>query len=1512
MKKYLFTLIAILCFVFLAKAQPGPSTYTLNPQPVNGQYSTGTVVTLCYTMTGFGTCGTAEWFEGFDLDLGPGWTNISPVTAPADCGGAAGGGQGWIYVTTNNTAVGPVGPGYFYEGPTGAIDGNPSNDWGDAGNCTWSFCVNLTVANSPAAGSLSVVVNAASDGYWGSWGGNGCDYSTPSTVLPPSTSISGVPLCSVTATNTSPSANHCAGAAVTLSASNATGATNYTWTGPNGYTATGQSVTIPAAQVANAGVYTVTATGAATCSGSTTVLVNPVPQLNVSSNGPVCVCNPLTLSSGLTAAPGLLVAWTGPSGYAAINPNPTIACPQVAYTGTFTCTALQAGCQSQQTVSVVVSPTPTAVVNPGGPISVCAGESIPTQTITGVPANATLNWTNTQPSIGIPATGTGTIPSFIASNNTPSAITSVVTVTPTLGTCVGTPSTINITVGPSPTIVTPPSNLYCNGDTFTAVNWGANPSSTIVDWTNDNTTAGFPAAGQGNIGSFVLNNPTQSESLSTITATPSVGTCVGTPVTFTVLVNPTPTALISPGGPLSVCSGEPVPTQSITGTPANALLNWTNTESSIGIPATGTGTIPGFNAVNNNDAAVTALVTVTPSLGTCLGTPSTLEITVGPTPTIVEPESYLYCDGATFAGVDWGAVPSTTIVDWTNDNTTSGIPSSGQGNIGSFLLSNPTQSQALSTITGTPSIGACIGTPVTFTVTVAGNGDATITDIGPLCSDVGPQTIIAADPTGTWSGEGIVSTSGNTSVFDPTLVGPGQHDIYYSIPGQCGGSDGLQIEVVNVPVAFAGFDFSICEGVDSVMVGSFTNSTTGTEQFTWSPATNLSDATISSPTLTATTTQTYTLTVNSGICASSDDIVVTVVPQSDATIIASGPYCADIAPVQLSSLETGGTWTGTGITNAGTGTFDPAIATTGPNTITYAIGGFCPSTDTEDFVVWSVPDGTITPAGPFCQAELPVILTSATAGGTWSGTGINDAVSGSFGGPATLSNSYLINYNTGGNCPRDFTTTVVVNNNSDATISAIADICNDAPAVTLTAAQAGGSWTGQGVSASGLFNPIGLIPGTYTMTYSIGGACPNSDTEDVLVLAVPDGTITPAGPFCQDALPQTLSAATTGGAWSGTGITSATNGTFGSASTAAGNYAISYTTSGSCSHTFNSTIQVIENLDATISEAGPFCESSTAQNLSAANPGGVWGGTGAITAGGQIAPTTLGAGTYTFTYDINNGGCLSSDDVQVVINALPVPSFTASATTGCSPLSVSFTNTSNPIGSSCIWYIDGAPVGSGNTYDNLFEGNSCSDIGITITDAAGCTATLTQNDEVCVVSNPSASFSWTPIEPTLSSTVNFDNLSIGGSSYSWTINGENYSSEDVVFPLTDVTGESFEACLDVVGVGGCMDAICYTVNVISSTYVYVPNSFTPDGDGKNDVFAPVITGLSSTSRYSLYIYNRWGDLIFETNDPKDVWTGDANGGTHYAGDGAYVYELKIQFNSGEEPFKRMGTIVLVR
>ena len=825
-----------------------------------------------------------------------------------------------------------------------------------------------------------------------------------------------------------------------------------------------------------------------------------------------------------------------------------------------------------------------------------------------------------------------------------------------------------------------------------------------------------------------------------------------------------------------------------------------------------------------------------------------------------------------------------------------GINNASAGAFGSSTL-------AANTYTITYNTGGNCPLDFTETIIVNANVDATITPQANLCADAASIIFVGAELGGIWGGNGITDTA--TGAFDPASVIPGIQTITYTISGTCPDTDTQTIEVYPVydgTITPAG---PFCQSDLPVLL------TAASAGGTWSGSgfNNVVNGSFGSTNLAG---NTYTVTyTTAGNCPRVFNETVVVNANVDATISNVLPLCADVAPFNLTAADAGGTWSGTGITDAVAGTFDPSIATAN-QTITYTIPGSCPSTDTQDITVYAVYDGTITPAGPFCQADLPITMTAATSGGTWSGTGISSASAGTFGSNSLAANSYTITYTTQGNCSQANTTTIVVNESVDATVSAVADVCNDAPAFNMTAADAGGTWSGQGVSVTGTFTPNSVTPNTYTITYSIGGACPDSDTQDIVVLVVPDGTITPAGPFCQDALPQTLVAASSGGVWSGTGINNAATGAFGAANTPAGNYSITYTTPGACSNSFNQVVQVIENLNATIASAGPFCEDASPYTLTAASPGGVWSGTGAITAGGQINPSVLGFGTYTFNYNMDNNGCLSSDNVQVTVNALPQPSFTASTTNGCSPLSVTFTNTSNPLGSSCVWYVNGTPAGTGNSYSEIFTGSSCEDIGIMITDAAGCSQSMTMTDVVCVNPNPSASFTWSPIEPMLGGTVSFENTSIGGITYAWDINGQGASGESVSYIVPSVESGEFQACLEVVGTGGCMDAQCYTVVLSSESYIFVPNSFTPDADGTNDVFAPVIAGLTSDYSYTFRIYDRWGEVVFETNDPNDVWTGNVHGRNHYAQPDAYVYEITLQLRAGEVPFRKVGSVVLIR
>jgi len=178
----LFKLILFFLLAHLGYSQcAGTQTFTLTPTPVNNTYNPGQVVTLCYTLNSFTETNT-NWFEGFDLNLGAGWASVAPQTAPANCGGNSTGGQ-WVWKTSvisTTTPVVTVGPGYFFDRN---IDGNPGNDFGDQGACSWSFCVTLTVANVCTPQSLQIQVTAGPDGLWGSYTSTACDVVTPNTVF---------------------------------------------------------------------------------------------------------------------------------------------------------------------------------------------------------------------------------------------------------------------------------------------------------------------------------------------------------------------------------------------------------------------------------------------------------------------------------------------------------------------------------------------------------------------------------------------------------------------------------------------------------------------------------------------------------------------------------------------------------------------------------------------------------------------------------------------------------------------------------------------------------------------------------------------------------------------------------------------------------------------------------------------------------------------------------------------------------------------------------------------------------------------------------------------------------------------------------------------------------------------------------------------------------------------------------------------------------------------------------
>lgn len=178
MYKTIFKFLICLALAFspdLIKSQPlppcvGTTSFTVNPQPTGGGYAPGTVVTYCYTVNNYTQAG-ANWLEGFNIQLGPGWItgSITPVTPPNNFGG--GGGQ-WLWVA-NPFIVGGVsfGPGFFFDLNNNGIT---QDDFGDAGGGPWTICFSVTVGNN-VGDALDVGVAPVSDGFAGSWGSNACN-----------------------------------------------------------------------------------------------------------------------------------------------------------------------------------------------------------------------------------------------------------------------------------------------------------------------------------------------------------------------------------------------------------------------------------------------------------------------------------------------------------------------------------------------------------------------------------------------------------------------------------------------------------------------------------------------------------------------------------------------------------------------------------------------------------------------------------------------------------------------------------------------------------------------------------------------------------------------------------------------------------------------------------------------------------------------------------------------------------------------------------------------------------------------------------------------------------------------------------------------------------------------------------------------------------------------------------------------------------------------------------------
>ncbi len=318
-----------------------------------------------------------------------------------------------------------------------------------------------------------------------------------------------------------------------------------------------------------------------------------------------------------------------------------------------------------------MSPSPT--VTPVTNIAVCNTNTIDASSFSGS-TGATFSWTNSNTNIGLAANGNGNYTSFTATNISTVSEIATITITPTLNTCIGTPTNYLITVNPTPA---PPSTTsvlpYCLNESTVPLIATPNLGGSLLWW---NTSAA------GGTSSLIATTPLTNTVGTTIYyVSQTVNGCESPRAAITITVSTLPS--IADPADVTVCSGVNIPLQNFVSNPVGATINWTNTNTAIGLTPSGTGSVSSFSASNTGSSPITGIITVIPNMGSCFGTPITYSITVNPIPT-VSVNNITVCNDDVVPAINWTSTPAGSTYTWTNSNTTIGIASSGSSSINSF------------------------------------------------------------------------------------------------------------------------------------------------------------------------------------------------------------------------------------------------------------------------------------------------------------------------------------------------------------------------------------------------------------------------------------------------------------------------------------------------------------------------------------------------------------------------------------------------------------------------------------------------------------------------------------------------------------------------------------------------------------------------------------------------------------------------------------------------------------
>ncbi len=1391
------------------------------------------------------------------------------TTTPSTCGNPNG---------TATVTPGGGTPGYTYSWntvpvqttatATGLIAGSYTVTVTDANGCTRTATATVTNSGGPTAsisastniscfggstGSATATATGGTAPYSYSWNSTPVQNTATATGLPAGSytvTVTDANLCTTTATVTltqNPAITatqsqvnvlcngSCTGVA-TVVASGGTGTYTYAWLPSGGTGASASSLC--------AGTYTCTISSPAGCSITQTFFITQPPVLTATTSQVNLLCNGGNTGTATVnpsgGTPGYSYSWN-------TAPVQTTATATGLTAGSYTCTITDAnGCVITRAV-LITQPTPVT----GSTTTTASTCGNPNGTATVTPGGGTPAYTYSWNTVPVQTTATAT--GLIAGSYT-------VTITDANGCTTTAVANVVNSGGPSASI-SASTNISCfgasSGSATVSVSGGTGPYSYSWNSAPIQTTATATALPAGSY---------------TVTVT-DANNCVVT-ASVTLTQNPAITATQSQVNVL--CNG------ACTGVATVVASGGTGSYTYLWAPSGGTGASATSLCAGNYTCTISspAGCTITQSF----------TITEPPALTTTNSQVNELCNGGNTGSAtvnpaggtpaysySWNTIPVQTTATATGltagSYTCTVTDANGCTTTVSFTITQPTALLATTTFVqstcgnanGTATVNISGGTPIysvswntipvqtttTATGLLAGNYTATVTDANNCTTNATVTVTNAGSPTATLISSTNVSCFGGNNGDATVTAGSGTPPYTYAW-------NSIPVQTTATATALPAGNYTV----------------------------TVTDANNCTATATVTITEPPALTISG---TSTDVDCFGNATGTASVLVGSGSpgysYSWNSAPVQTTANATG------------------LIA--GPYTCTVTDTNGC--IITQSFTITEPPQLIIAVAGfnvscfNACDGQVVVIPSGGTPNYTFSWSTGCTAPSCN----AICAGTYTVDVTDANGCLSSASTSVTEPSQIVIATSTVDAHCNLADGSAYATANGGtGTLNFQWISgpANAAYNAIPA--GSYSVIVTDANGCSDTATATVNNLNGVTASLTSVTNLtCFNTGNGAIVTGTAGGiapyvySWSAPAVS-----TTGSASSlSAGNYTLTVTDSSGCIATVTATVTEPADVTITASATPPAVCAGTGVQLSATGAGGTPAYNYSWLPGPLPGNTQNIIPTATTTYSvyvIDANGCSDSTTVLVTVNPLPVAMLVGDVLSGCAPLCMNFTDLSTiaapGIIASGAWdFGDGSPLALLQDSSHCFNDPGPYDITLNLVTTDGCTATIIMPAYINVFANPVAAFSASP-QPTtiLNPMITFTDSSQNASTWNWSF-GDLINStstlQNPTFTYPDPT--CYAVVLSVTSIDGCVDTTSKEICIGPDVTLYIPNAFTPNDDGVNDIFYPVQIGIDP-EKYEMWIFDRWGNMIFYTDDLAKGWDGHVIAGNEVAQIDTYVWRVK--------------------